>query len=99
MPRVAEAGGPEPGRVRADGHRLFVGAAGGALELTEIRPPGGRPMVASDWLRGRPDVRLTDFEVLVQGDRTGGRTAVVAHRPRGAARTSRLVAVNANRPR
>ena len=60
--RVADDG-PEPGRVRADGHRLLLGAAGGALELTEIRPPGGRPMAAADWLRGRPDPRLTDFAV------------------------------------
>jgi methionyl-tRNA formyltransferase len=60
--RVAEPG-PEPGRVRADGERLLLGAAGGALELTEIRPPGGRPMAAADWLRGRPDERLTDFAV------------------------------------
>jgi methionyl-tRNA formyltransferase len=60
--RVA-AGGPEPGHVRADGDRLLLGAAGGALELTEIRPPGSRPMAAADWLRGRPDPRLTDFEV------------------------------------
>jgi methionyl-tRNA formyltransferase len=55
--------GPEPGRVRADGRRLVMGADGGALELVEIRPPGGRPMTASDWLRGRPDERLTDFEI------------------------------------
>ena len=60
--RVADDG-PEPGRVRADGDRLLLGAAGGALELTEIRPPGGRPMAAADWLRGRPDDRLTDFAV------------------------------------
>jgi methionyl-tRNA formyltransferase len=53
----------EPGRVRADGDRLLLGARGGALELTEIRPPGGRPMAAADWLRGRPDPRLTDFTV------------------------------------
>jgi methionyl-tRNA formyltransferase len=59
--RVAD-GGPEPGRVHADGQRLLLGAAGGALELTEIRPPGGRPMAAADWLRGRPDERLTDFQ-------------------------------------
>ena len=59
--RVAD-GGPEPGHVRADGLRLLLGAAGGALELTEIRPPGGRPMAAADWLRGRPDERLTDFQ-------------------------------------
>ena len=59
--RVAEDGGAEPGRVRAAGGRLVLGAAGGALELTEVRPPGGRPMAAADWLRGRPDV--TDFAV------------------------------------
>jgi methionyl-tRNA formyltransferase len=62
--RVAEdANPPEPGRVRADGGRLLLGAAGGALQLTEIRPPGGRPMAAADWLRGRPDESLTDFAV------------------------------------
>jgi methionyl-tRNA formyltransferase len=61
--RVAEGDGPEPGRVRADGDRLLLGATGGTLELTEIRPPGGRPMAAADWLRGRPDDRLTDFQV------------------------------------
>jgi methionyl-tRNA formyltransferase len=60
---VDDGGGPEPGRVRADGTRLLLGATGGALELTEIRPPGGRPMAAADWLRGRPDERLTDFAV------------------------------------
>jgi methionyl-tRNA formyltransferase len=61
--RVLDGGGPEQGRVRADGERLLLGAAGGALELTEIRPPGGRPMEAAAWLRGRPDPRLTDFEI------------------------------------
>jgi methionyl-tRNA formyltransferase len=60
--RVAD-GGAKPGRVRADGERLLFGCDGGALELTGIRPPGGRPMAAADWLRGRPDPRLTDFEV------------------------------------
>jgi methionyl-tRNA formyltransferase len=61
--RIADGDGPEPGRVRADGARLLLGATGGALELTEIRPPGSRPMAAADWLRGRPDERLTDFTV------------------------------------
>jgi methionyl-tRNA formyltransferase len=62
--RVADDGtGPEPGRVRADGERLLLGAAGGAVELTEIRPPGGRPMPAAAWLRGRPAERLTDFVI------------------------------------
>jgi methionyl-tRNA formyltransferase len=60
--RVA-GGDVEPGHVHADGQRLLLGALGGALELTEIRPPGGRPMAAADWLRGRPDPRLTDFSV------------------------------------
>ena len=61
--RVAEGDGVEPGRVRADGDRLLLGATGGSLELTEIRPPGSRPMAAADWLRGRPDERLTNFAV------------------------------------
>jgi methionyl-tRNA formyltransferase len=56
-------GDAEPGRVHADSGRLVLGAAGGGLELTRIRPPGGRPMAAADWLRGRPDPRLTDFPV------------------------------------
>jgi methionyl-tRNA formyltransferase len=45
--------------VTSDGERLLLGTARGALELTEIRPPGSRPMAAGDWLRGRPD--LTGF--------------------------------------
>jgi methionyl-tRNA formyltransferase len=65
--RVADEGGPEPGRVQAEGERLLLGARGGALELTEIRPPGGRPMAAADWLRGRPDERLTDFAIAYGG--------------------------------
>jgi methionyl-tRNA formyltransferase len=55
--------GLEPGRVRAAGDRLVLGCTGGALELTEIRPPGARPMPAAAWLRGRPPEHLTDFEV------------------------------------
>jgi methionyl-tRNA formyltransferase len=65
--RALDGGGPEQGRVRADGERLLLGAAGGALELTEIRPPGGRPMEAAAWLRGRPNPRLTDFEIARAG--------------------------------
>jgi methionyl-tRNA formyltransferase len=46
--RVAE---PSSEGLRAvDGRLLF-----GGLELTEIRPPGARPMAAADWLRGRRD--------------------------------------------
>jgi HEAT repeat protein len=29
--------------------------------LTKVQPPGGRPMPAPAWLRGRPDPTLTDF--------------------------------------
>jgi methionyl-tRNA formyltransferase len=62
--RVSEGDdGPEPGRVRPQGERLLLGATGGALELTEIRPPGSRPMPAAAWLRGRPPQHLTDFVV------------------------------------
>ena len=61
--RVAEGDGPEPGYVQAEGERLLLGATGGALELTEIRPPGSRPMPAAAWLRGRPPQHLTDFVV------------------------------------
>jgi methionyl-tRNA formyltransferase len=46
--RVAD--GESGGLRAADGRLLFDG-----LELTEIRPPGGRPMAAADWLRGRRD--------------------------------------------
>jgi len=34
--------------------RLLLPCRDGALELTEVQPPGGRPMAAADWLRGRP---------------------------------------------
>ena len=47
--------------MRTDGDRLLLDCRGGALELTEIQPPGGRPMPAAAWLRGRPDPALTDF--------------------------------------
>ena len=56
-PTLAPAGG----HLRADGDRLVLDCRGGALELTEIQPPGGRPMPAEAWLRGRPDPALTDF--------------------------------------
>jgi methionyl-tRNA formyltransferase len=51
--RVAEADIPA-GRVEAVAGRLLLGCADGALELEEIRPPGGRAMAAADWLRGHP---------------------------------------------
>jgi methionyl-tRNA formyltransferase len=54
--RATESGGEPAGRVHADGARLLLECAGGALELTEIRPPGARAMTAADWLRGHPAV-------------------------------------------
>jgi hypothetical protein len=52
---------PAGGHLRTDGERLLLDCNGGALELTEIQPPGARPMAAPAWLRGRPDPGLTDF--------------------------------------
>lgn len=52
---------PAGGLVRTEGDRLLLDCHGGALELTEIRPPGGRPMATADWLRGRPDPALVNF--------------------------------------
>ena len=52
---------PAGGRLRTDGQRLLLDCNGGALELCEVQPPGGRPMAASAWVRGRPDDRLTGF--------------------------------------
>ncbi len=52
---------PAGGRLRTDADRLLLDCRGGALELTRIRPPGGLPMPAQAWLRGRPDPALTDF--------------------------------------
>jgi methionyl-tRNA formyltransferase len=43
--------------------RLLLDCHGGALELTEVRPPGGRPMATADWLRGRPDPTLVNFRL------------------------------------
>jgi methionyl-tRNA formyltransferase len=40
------------GLVQRDG-RLLLGAADGALELRVVQPPGGKPMAAGDFLRGR----------------------------------------------
>jgi methionyl-tRNA formyltransferase len=41
-----------PGLSR-DRDRLLLGTAAGALELLEVQPPGGRPMEAAAYLRGR----------------------------------------------
>jgi len=42
----------EPGALEARGSTLLYGAAQGALELLELRPAGGTPMPAADWIRG-----------------------------------------------
>jgi methionyl-tRNA formyltransferase len=42
----------EPGRLSEVEGRLLLGCAGGALELLDVKPPGGRAMDASAWLRG-----------------------------------------------
>ena len=44
---------PSQGELREEDGRLLFGAAGGALELLEVQPPGGRPMQAGDYLHGR----------------------------------------------
>lgn len=52
---------PAGGLVRTDGLRLLLDCHGGALEITEVRPPGGKVMPAADWLRGQRDEKLTNF--------------------------------------
>ena len=42
----------EAGRLDARDGRLLYGCADGALELLEVKPPGGRAMDAGAWLRG-----------------------------------------------
>ena len=44
---------PAPGELVPDGDRLLLSTGGGGLELLEVQPPGGRPMPAAAWLRGR----------------------------------------------
>ncbi len=58
---VAEsADAPAPGSLAARGERLLLGCAPGALELTIVQPPGGRPMGAADYLRGHGVPRPAD---------------------------------------
>jgi methionyl-tRNA formyltransferase len=42
-----------PGELVRKGDRLLLATGAGALELLEVQPPGGRPMSAAAWLRGR----------------------------------------------
>jgi methionyl-tRNA formyltransferase len=42
----------EPGRLGAREGRLLFGCERGALELLQVKPPGGRAMAAEAWLRG-----------------------------------------------
>ena len=62
QPAAGETGGepPAPGALAARDGRLLYGARGGALELLEVQPAGGRPMSAADWLRGHPAAVAAD---------------------------------------
>jgi methionyl-tRNA formyltransferase len=53
--RVASDGpSPPAGELEASDGRLMLGTGSGTLELLEVQPPGGRPMDAAAYLRGRP---------------------------------------------
>jgi methionyl-tRNA formyltransferase len=51
--RVLSEGGPPVGVFWLEGARPVLGCAEGSLELVIVQPPGGRPMPAEDYLRGR----------------------------------------------
>jgi methionyl-tRNA formyltransferase len=51
-PELLVADAEELGLVERDG-RLLLACADGALELLVVQPPGGRPMDAASYLRGR----------------------------------------------
>jgi methionyl-tRNA formyltransferase len=42
-----------PGEIAVSDGRVLWGCGGGALELLEVQPPGGRRMAAADYARGR----------------------------------------------
>jgi methionyl-tRNA formyltransferase len=51
--RTTRSGEPlAPGEVSADGRRILVGFADGALEVAELQAPGKRRMDAATFLRG-----------------------------------------------
>jgi methionyl-tRNA formyltransferase len=52
---------PAGGLVHTDGLKLLLDCHGGAIEITRVRPPGGKEMDAADWLRGQRDTKLTNF--------------------------------------
>jgi methionyl-tRNA formyltransferase len=54
--RPAADSGIAPGELAERDSRLLLGAAGGALELVEVQPPGKRPMAAAEYLRGHNPV-------------------------------------------
>jgi methionyl-tRNA formyltransferase len=60
---AAEPSALPAGTVRREGDRLLLGCSDRVLDLVEVQPPGGRRMPAAEWLRGRPDPGLTDFEL------------------------------------
>jgi methionyl-tRNA formyltransferase len=47
----ATGSGPPEGRLEANGE-LVLGCSEGALAITQVQPPGGRPMPAAEYLRG-----------------------------------------------
>jgi methionyl-tRNA formyltransferase len=54
--QLAETDGIAPGVLLVQRHRVLVGTAGVAVELTEGQPQGRRLMPATDWARGvRPE--------------------------------------------
>ena len=50
---VTEGADLDAGSLSVQDGRLLLGTSSGALELLEVQPPGGRPMDAGDYLRGR----------------------------------------------
>jgi methionyl-tRNA formyltransferase len=50
---AAEGAGAAPGTLAAVDGRLLLATADGTLEPLEVQPPGGRPMEAAAYVRGR----------------------------------------------
>lgn len=60
--RVVEAARLKPGEICIEDSRLMIGTGGGALELTEVQPEGGKRMTVGDYLRGRRPERVGPSE-------------------------------------